>query len=282
MEGLKTRQRAEETELDRILGNNNSPGNTDSETSLDSFDLEFERLINGPSTWDQSDRENSSPSEDESTSDPPCLSSWKDKTSTLIKIESTRLKQLDFLQKKLTLYTNSLPVFGFNSAKYDTNLILAQLIRGLEIDEKKAPSVIKRGQTYQLIETQHFCFLDVVSFLAPGVNYSKFLNMYNASEQKFFFPYEFLDDPKKLEYDRLPSMEHFYLKLKGRNTLGESECEIHDNYRLVQHVWECENMCSLKDLLMYYNKVDVNPGVTALKLLFRAAKEKNAFFCSFS
>ena len=309
LEGLKARQRAEETELDQILGNNNSPGNTDSETSLNSFDLEFERLINGPSTWDQSERENSSPSEDDSTSDPPCLSSWKDKTSTLIKIESTRLKQLDFLKKKLTLYTDSLPVFGFNSAKYDTNLILAQLIRGLEIDEKKAPSVIKKGQTYQLIETQHFRFLDVVSFLAPGVNYSKFLNMYNASEQKFFFPYEFLDDPKKLEYDRLPSMEHFYSKLKGRNTLGESECEINDNYRLVQRVWERENMCSLKDLLMYYNKVDVTPGVTALKsmisfykeerdidmlkdalsapgiarkLLFRAAKEQNAFFYSFS
>ena len=309
VEVLKAKQKTEETELDRILGND-SPTKTDSEASLDSFDLEFERLMNGPAVWDKSDSESLwSEEEQVSLSDAPGLSCWQDKTTALLRIESSRLRQLKVLQEKLTLYTDSLPVFGFNSAKYDTNLILGELVRSLEIDQQKAPSVIKRDQTYQLIQTQHFRFLDVSAFLAPNISYAKFLKMYNSAEQKFFFPYEFLDDLKKLDYDRLPSIEHFYSKLKGRNSLGETEREIQENYRLVQFVWKRENMSTLADLLIYYNKIDVTPGITALKtmisfykeernvdmlksaislpgisrkLLFSTAKEQNAYFYSFS
>ena len=70
-----------------------------------------------------------------------------------------------------------------------------------------------------MIETQEFRFLDVSSFLAPGISYSyKFLHMQGVQEKKFFFPYEFLDDPRKLEYDRLPLIDHFYSQLKERFT----------------------------------------------------------------
>ena len=123
VEVLKAKQKTEETELDRILGND-SPTKTDSEASLDSFDLEFERLMNGPAVWDKSDSESLwSEEEQDSLSDAPGLSCWQDKTTALLRIESSRLRQLKVLQEKLTLYTDSLPVFGFNSAKYDTNLI---------------------------------------------------------------------------------------------------------------------------------------------------------------
>ena len=137
VEVLKAKQKTEETELDRILGNE-LPTKTDSEASLD-------RLMNGPAVWDKSDSESLwSEEEQDSLSDAPGLSFWQDKTTALLRIGSSRLRQLKVLQEKLTLYTDSLPVFGFNSAKYDTNLILGELVRSLEIDQQKAPSVIKR------------------------------------------------------------------------------------------------------------------------------------------
>ena len=137
VEVLKAKQKTEETELDRILGND-SPTKTDSEASLDSFDLEFERLMNGPAVWDKSDSESLwSEEEQDSLSDAPGLSCWQDKTTALLRIESSRLRQLKVLQEKLTLYTDSLPVFGFNSAKYDTNLILGELVRSLEMTNRR-------------------------------------------------------------------------------------------------------------------------------------------------
>ena len=308
IEKLKQKQKTEERELNKILGNDSTPQKTDSDASLDSFDLEFERLMNGPAVWDKSDSESLwSEEEQDSLSDTPGLSCWQNKTLSLIRIESSLLRQLKVLQEKLTIFTDSLPIFGFNSAKYDLNIILAQLIKGLEIDQQKSPNIIKKNQTYQMIETQEFRFLDISSF--PGISYSKFLHMQGLQEKKFFFPYEFLDDPRKLEYDRLPSIEHFYSKLKGRNTLGETEHGINDNYLLVCRAWKENKMKTLTDLLAYYNVLDTLPGISALgkmvkfykdergidmlkctisvpgiarKLLLDTARKQNAFFYSFN
>ena len=57
IEKLKQKQKNEERELNKILGNDSTPQKTDSDASLDSFDLEFERLMNGPAVWDKSDSE---------------------------------------------------------------------------------------------------------------------------------------------------------------------------------------------------------------------------------
>ena len=154
--------------------------------------------MNSPAVWEKSDSESLwSEEEQDSLSDAPGLSGRQDKTTALLRIESSRLRQLKVLQEKLTLYTDSLPVFSFNSAKYDTNLILGELVRSSEIDQQKEPSVIKRDQTYQLIhvQTQHFRFLDVSAFLAPNISYAKFLKMYNSAEEKFFFPLRILRRP---------------------------------------------------------------------------------------
>ena len=115
VEVLKAKQKTEETELDRILGND-SPPKTDSEASLDSFDLEFERLMNRPAVWDKSDSESLwSEEEQDSLSDAPGLSCWQDKTTALLRIESSRLRQLKVLQKSLN-YIQILYPFSVSTA----------------------------------------------------------------------------------------------------------------------------------------------------------------------
>ena len=186
---------------------------------------------------------------------------------------------------------------------------MASLVVELKLHREKKPLVIKKGQSYQLIQTKQFRFLDVCSYLAPGVSYQKFLEMYGIAENKSFFPYEFLDSPEMLEYLGLPPKEAFYSRLKGCNTLGADPEEISRNYNALKEVWASHEMVTLRDLLVFYNVVDVRPGKEAISkmirfykedkridlfksaisvpgvarnILFRTAKEQNAFFYSFS
>ena len=239
----------------------------------------------------------------------PYLSSWSDKHVSFLRIETKLLRRLKDLQDRLTTYIEALPVLGFNSSKYDLNLIMASLVVELKLHHEKNPSVIKKGQAYQLIQTKQFRFLDLSSYLAPGVSYQKFLEMYGIAEKKSFFPYEFLDSKEKLDYRGLPPKEAFYSRLKGCNTLGTNPEEITQNYNALKEAWTSHGMVTLKNLLMFYNRIDVGPGMAAISkmlrfykdskcvdlfkigisvpgiarhILFRTAKEQNAFFYSFS
>ena len=51
------------------------------------------------------------------------------------------------LQEHLKRYCNVLPVFGFNSKKYDINLIKSYLLPILTIERTMEPIVIKKSQS---------------------------------------------------------------------------------------------------------------------------------------
>ena len=103
--------------------------------------------------------------------------------------------------------------------------------------------------------TEKLRFLDIQSYVAPGINYALFLKAYGVEEQKSFFPYEYLDCKEKLQEDSLPTYEAFYSELKGKNVLDENggEKSGRENYAKLQRLWVDSNMESLCDFLMYYN-----------------------------
>ena len=49
----------------------------------------------------------------------------------------------------------------------------------------------------------------MVSYLAAGRSYSKFLKAFNVEEANEFFAYELCDDLRKLDFDKLPPHEAF-------------------------------------------------------------------------
>ena len=55
--------------------------------------------------------------------------------------------QLIELQEHLERYCNVLPVFGFNSAKYDINFIKSYLSPILTNERNMEPTVIKKSQS---------------------------------------------------------------------------------------------------------------------------------------
>ena len=222
-------------------------------------------------------------------------------------LEYGMVESLEKLRSEFDRYITQLPVVGYNSSKYDLNLIKKSLADALDLD--KEGYVIKKQNAYTSIGTSNFKFIDANNFVAPGTSYDKFLKSYHCSQQKSYFPYEWFDDESKLDEPKLPDYNAFYSKLKGKNISSE-DSEEHglEIYKQLQKIWIDNGMCTFRDWLIYYNNLDVKPFVEALSkmhsfykakrvdvfkqtisvpgiariLLFRAARTANASFPLFN
>ena len=131
-------------------------------------------------------------------------------------------------------WLHQLPVIGFNSGKYDLNVIKQLFVPYLlkpskqdndddkdeDIDEDEEDDddtrfVIKQQNTFMCFSTKKLKFLDIINYLAPGFSYDKYLKAYGGELQKGHFPYEYMDGIGKLEDRALPPQEAFYSRLKN-------------------------------------------------------------------
>ena len=126
--------------------------------------------------------------------------------------------------------------------------------------EQEFGFVVKKANAYACLSTDRFRFLDISHFLTPGTSYAGFLKAYGVEETKGFFPYEWLDDPSKLEATELPPREAFYSSLKGVHLSEE-------NYAFCQKTWSDLGMTAFRQFLVWYNNLDVGPFVTAVERL---------------
>ena len=123
-------------------------------------------------------------------------------------------KSADWLETK---YVNTVPVFGFNSGRYDLNLIKSYLIPYLINDEEAEPMVIKKANNFISFKFGDIQFLDIMKILDWATPLDSFPEAYIASETKGFFPYEWFDSPDKLENEELQPYEAFFSKLRNNN-----------------------------------------------------------------
>ena len=85
--------------------------------------------------------------------------------------------------------------------------------------------VIKRGSSYACIATERLKFLDVISYVAAGVDLNSFLKAYGANVPKSFFPYEWFTGLDRLSAVIFPTFDDFYSSLKKKNTLIPNKAE---------------------------------------------------------
>ena len=95
--------------------------------------------------------------------------------------------QLIDLKQNLERYVNTLPVFGFNSGRYDLNLIKSYLIPYLIRDKEQETSVIKKANDFISFKFGDVQFLDIMKFLGGATTLDSFLKAYKASETKGSF-----------------------------------------------------------------------------------------------
>ena len=199
-------------------------------------------------------------------------------------------KQLLDLQCHFNNYVDTLPVFGFNSGKYELNLIKSYLIPHLLNDKAITPTVIKKTNQFISFKFGDIQFLDIVNFLGGATTLDSFLKAYQSKETKGYFPYEWFDSPSKLDCSHLPPYDSFFSKLKNLNPLEKDFTQFEkliqsgkeqsvvlremglkkkprtgiENYALLEDLWKMEKMKTFRDFLRWYNNKDVVPTLKAM------------------
>ena len=125
-------------------------------------------------------------------------------------------------RSKIEEWCNQVPVLGFNSGRYDLNLIREHFAERLS-DTTGKVRVAKNGNKIMFILTKNFRFLDIMNYLGPGTSYEKWVKAHECEIVKSWFPYEWFDTPEKLDFRRLPKYEDWYSKLKGGYVLTRDE-----------------------------------------------------------
>ena len=179
------------------------------------------------------------------------------------------------LQEHLERYCNVLPVFGFNSAKYDINLIETYLLPILINERNMEPIVIKKANQFVSFKLGDVQLLDIMNFLAGATSLDSFLKAYKTAETKGIFPYEGFDCPQRMNKSELPPYDAIFSKLRNVNPLEKDSSDYQnllgsglkteealskmklskpppsggENYQYLLDIWNHENMCTFKDFL---------------------------------
>lgn len=165
--------------------------------------------------------------------------------------------------------SNTIPVVFHNFSNYDSHFLIRSLAKDIEgplnilpVNKEKFISFTKYITKYKI----NLRFIDSFRFLAGSLEK---LSSYLDDEQrtivsKFFpdkthfelvtrkgvFPYEYLDNFKRLDDQELPSKENFY------NTLTE-EAISDDDFNHANNVWKTFKIQNLKQYAELYLKTDV-------------------------
>ena len=162
-------------------------------------------------------------------------------------------------QNLIKQWCGQVPVIGFNSDRYDLNLIRKHFISHL--GEEHVESSEKQGQI-MFMKTSKFNFLDVTNYLSPGTSYDKWVKTYGVKQTKSWLPYEWFDSAAKLDYEGLPPYRCWFSKLKNILVLKPKE------YNQCARVFQEQGMQTFGDWLEYYNKLDVTPFLEALEKMY--------------
>ena len=154
-------------------------------------------------------------------------------------------------------WVNQVPVFGFNSGSYDINMIKEYFVK--DIAEISDVNVAKKGNSYMFLSTRNFKFLDIKSYLAPGLSYDAWCRAYGCELQKLVFPYEWFDSFDKLNHKGPVKYEDFFSSLKGGITISQEE------YQNFCDEFSKRGCVTMEDWLKEYNLADVKPFIDALE-----------------
>ena len=108
----------------------------------------------------------------------------KDVSTQFLQMQKSQLIEL---QEHLERYCNVLPVFGFNSAKYDINLIKSYLLPILNNERNIEPIVIKKANQFVSFKFGDVQLLDTMNFLMGQQVLTRFLKLTKQQKLKASF-----------------------------------------------------------------------------------------------
>ena len=172
-------------------------------------------------------------------------------------INEARVKLSKETAKSYVNWVKQVPVFGFNSGRYDINMIKEYFVKNLT--SLSDVNVAKKENSYMFLSTPNFKFLDIKNYLAPGLSYDAWCRAYGCELQKLAFPYEWFDSFEKLNHIGPVKYEEFYSSLKGGITTSQEE------YQNFCDEFRKRGCVTMKNWLKEYNLADVEPFIEALE-----------------
>ena len=92
----------------------------------------------------------------------------------------------------------------------------------LVIERDIGPTVIKEANRFVSFKFGDIQLLDIINLLGGATNLDSFLKAYKTKETNGFFPYEWLDCPKKMNNKELPPYDSFFSVLRNSNPLEKN------------------------------------------------------------
>ena len=199
--------------------------------------------------------------------------------------------QLIDLQEHFERYCNVLLVLGFNSVKYDINLIKSYLLPIFVNGQDIEPTVIRKTIQFVSLKFGDIQLLDIVIFLGGATSLDSFLKTYKTKETKGFFPYDWFDCPEKMNNKEFPPYDSFFSILRNNNRLEKDYNDFQnlvnsgltteqsvgklrmdrkpptgaEDFSYLQSLWENNNMQNFSDFLKWYDNKDVVPTPEAMQ-----------------
>jgi len=177
--------------------------------------------------------------------------------------KSQKRSKFQQLLRKLEQFLK-VDVFGFNSAKFDIPVLAPYLLPQLQEHCGKL-SVIKKGTSFFLVETDICSFKDVLNLTTP-ISLSGYLKQNRIAEEKGIWPYSLYRSVAEIKKcEDFPAYEEFYSELKQQNIPRE----LYDENRKIFNVEKWKNPeYTMVDWLKRYNLLDCNPLAHAIDRAF--------------
>lgn len=173
------------------------------------------------------------------------------------------------IDTKLRQWLQRLPVLGFNSGKFDLNLIKDYLIPHLlTTNDAEKIHPIKRNNNFMAISLENLQFLDICNYLAAGTSYDKWIKAFKIPQTKGMWPYEWFDSMDRLNETNLPDRDSFY------STLRQKEMTVKE-YEEARHAWNSNGFQTMREMLVWYNNLDVSPFLEASEKMYQHFKGMN-------
>ena len=110
----------------------------------------------------------------ESVSNFACIEEEEEKDLSMQFLQMQKNRLID-LQEHFERYSNVLPIFGFNSAKYDFSMIKLYLLPILVNERGIQPTVIKKANQFVSFKFGDIQLLDIMNFLGSATSLDSFL-----------------------------------------------------------------------------------------------------------
>ena len=158
-------------------------------------------------------------------------------------------------------WVNQVPVIGFNSGKYDLNMMKEYFVKKISYNKEDECNedvfAAKKENDYMFLTTPKFKFSDVKNYVGPGLTLDAWFKSMGCRLQKLMFLYEWLDSYKKLDQVGPVSYEDLYSSLKPTIT--------RDEYERFLKMFKVNDCTTMGDWLWVYNVADVVSFIEALK-----------------